>query len=80
MTVLVILLNYVATHTDARLRRCTSGMLSHDHRDGACASAPKARSRCGGCFLLSNDPTQTFQANLNGAARIICKIMNNSMR
>ena len=77
MTALMFLLNYVATHPDPRIRHCASDMILHAHSDGSHLSAPKSRSRAGGYFFLSNNPTQLDQANLNGAMHVLCKILNN---
>jgi hypothetical protein len=56
------LLHYAATHPDATLRFSASDMILHIHSDASYLSEPKARSRAGGLFFLSNrtgKPTPT---------------------
>ena len=48
------LLNYVASHPDAKITYVASDMCLHAHSDASYLSAPKAKSRAGGHFFLSN--------------------------
>jgi hypothetical protein len=48
------LLDYVATHPDAILTYTKSDMILSVHSDASYLSKPKARSRAGGHFFLSN--------------------------
>jgi hypothetical protein len=48
------LLDYVATHPDAILTYAKSVMILHVHSDASYLSEPKARSRAGGLFFLTN--------------------------
>jgi hypothetical protein len=77
------LLNYAATHPDATIRYHASSMILHVHSDASYLSAPKARSRAGGFFFLSNgytpnnvapSPTATPPAT-NGSVHTPCTLM-----
>ena len=46
------LLNYAASHPDAKVRFHTSKMQLHIHSDASYLSEPKARSRSGGYYFL----------------------------
>ena len=50
------LLDYLATHPDAVIRHVKSDMILHAHSDASYLSAPKSRSKLGGCFYLSSRP------------------------
>ena len=50
------LLDYLATHPDAKIRYYESPTTLQIHSDASCLSAPKARSRAAGFFFLSNNP------------------------
>jgi len=73
------LLDYAATHPDATIRFCASDMVLHIHSDASYLSEPKARSRAGGLFFLSNrtgkpTPTSTPPPT-NGAVHVNSNIM-----
>ncbi|CAB9526493.1 unknown protein [Seminavis robusta] len=70
-----MLLNYAATHPDAILRYKRSGMILHLHSDASYLSAPKAGSRAGRYFFLSNGSLDN--APSNGAVHVVAKIMKN---
>eukprot|EP00957_Ditylum_brightwellii_P097159 7399885-Ditylum_brightwellii.AAC.1 len=53
---MVQLLNYCATHPEATIQYHASGMVLHIHSDASYLSAPRAHSRAGGHFFLSNRP------------------------
>jgi hypothetical protein len=77
MTAITRLLNYAATHPDAKLRYHASGMILYIESDASYLSESKARSRIAGFHYLSdavNDPTKT-QPPLNGAISVPCKIL-----
>jgi hypothetical protein len=57
----VHLLNYCATHPDACLRYQASNMVLYIHSDASYLSEPKARSRSGGHFFLSDRPANLAQ-------------------
>jgi hypothetical protein len=83
-TTVVQLLNYAATHPDATIRYKASDMILYDHSDASYLSEPKARSRAGGHFFLSqkpSDPTKapTQQPPLNGPIHTVCQILRNVM-
>ena len=69
------LLNYVATYPNAIIRYNKSDMILHVHSDASYLSEPKARSRAGGHFYLSNSTTP-FP---NGPVHTISSIMRNVM-
>jgi hypothetical protein len=80
----VQLLNYAATHPDATIRYRASDMILYIHSDGSYLSAPKARSRAGGHFFLSQHPTDPAKAplnrpRLNGPIHTTCHILRNVM-
>jgi hypothetical protein len=77
---LVQFLNYAATHPDAIVRFTKSQMTLYVHSDASYLSAPKARSRVGGHFYLSNKPVDPNKAPVtmppnNGAVHTECKTM-----
>ena len=69
------LLNYVATYPNAIIRYKKSDMILHVHSDASYLSKPKARSRAGGHFYLSNSTTPFS----NGPIHTISSIMRNVM-
>jgi hypothetical protein len=78
------LLNYAATHPNAVVRYYASGMVLYIHSDASYNSEPKARSRVGGHFFLSDkpkDPSQppTNQPKHNGAVHTVSSILKNVM-
>ena len=67
-------LNYVASHPDAILTFSASNMVLNVHSNASYLTEPKARSRAGGHFFLSDnskDPTD------NGAVHNSAQIMKN---
>jgi hypothetical protein len=77
------LLDFAATYPHAILRYHASGMILHIHSDASYLSEPKARSRAGGLFFLSDNVNITSPdakpAPLNGAIHVISTIMGNVM-
>jgi hypothetical protein len=76
------LLNYVATHPKATICYHASDMVLHIHSDASYLSAPKARSRVGGHFYLSDKPPDPTKVPLkapsaNGPLHSTCHIMRN---
>jgi hypothetical protein len=77
------LLNYCATHPDAKVRFIASDMVLHVHSDASYLSAPKARSRFAGYQYLSRRPRDQSELSNpndpppphNGAINIPCQIM-----
>jgi hypothetical protein len=62
-TAVVKLLNYAATNLNAVIRYKASGMTLYvHHSDASYLSEPKARSRAGGHFYLSNKPADPASA------------------
>jgi len=70
------LLDYVATHPDAILSYPKRDMILGIHSDASYLSEPKARSRAGGYFFLSNG---TDEAPNNGAILNISQIIKSVM-
>jgi hypothetical protein len=70
------LLDYVATHPDAILSYAKSNMILGIHSDASYLSEPKARSRAGGHFFLSDG---TDEAPNNGAILNISQIIKSVM-
>lgn len=56
------LLNYAASHPDAKLRYHASDMYLWAHSDASYLSEPKGRSRAGGHFYLSKRPANPNKA------------------
>ena len=71
------LLDYVATHPNAKIRYTASPMILHIHSDASYLTAAKARSRAGGHFFLSTDATKN--APYNGPIHSLAKIIKNVM-
>jgi hypothetical protein len=75
----VHLLNYAATHPEAKIRYYASAMVLHNHSDASYLSEPQARSRVGGYFFLSSHPDTTSTPLLNGAVHVLSNILRNVM-
>ena len=58
MSEITQLLDYCATNPNATIRFNASGMILWTDSDASYLSEPKARSRAGGFFFLSNNPTK----------------------
>ena len=74
----------MATNPNATMQYHASGMVLHCHSDASYLSEPKARSRAGGFFYLSDlaeDPTKapTDKFMLNGAVHVMSVILRNIM-
>ena len=50
-------------------------MILNIHSDASYLSAPKARSRAGGCFFLVSIPRDTELIFINGTIHITCTIL-----
>ena len=74
---LLKLLNYCATHDNAKIRYFASDMVLHVHSDASYLSAYRARSRVGRHFLLSNKISQGQKICHNWAILVIVSILNN---
>jgi hypothetical protein len=80
---IVQLLNYCATHPDAVIRFHASDMVLHVHSDASYLSEAHARSRAGGYFFLSDQPTDpnvaplptSIPPPLNGPVHVPSSIM-----
>ena len=65
-------LDYAATHPDAIITYCASGMVLAAHSDASYLSETKARSRAGGHFFMSDN---TSIPSNNGAVITISQII-----
>ena len=63
------------THPDAIIRYHASAIILNVHSDASYLSAPKARSRAGGCFFLGSLPRDGDPIKLNGAIHVTCTIL-----
>ena len=74
----VRLLNYAATHPDARVRFRASQMVLHIHSDASYLSEPKSHSRVGGYYFLDgkdNPDPNAPPPPLNGAIHVESRIL-----
>ena len=69
-------LDYVASHPDAILTYNKSSMVLAVHSDASYLSVPKARSRAGGHFYMSNNDEEPPN---NGSVHNIAQIIKNVM-
>ena len=74
-------LDYAATHPNAKIRYTASAMKLWIHSDASYLSEPKARSRAGGFYYLSDAPKCPVDATspsppLNGSILVLCKIID----
>ena len=76
---LLKLLDYCATHDDAKIRYCASEMILHVHSDASYLSAYRARSKVGQQFFLSNKISEGQQILHNGYILVISAILKNVM-
>ena len=71
------MLNYCATFTDAILTYDASDMILHIQSDASFLSEPKAKSRGGGYFYLSNNTESPTEAKHNGPIYCFCQVLKN---
>jgi hypothetical protein len=69
------LLDYLATHPDAKVRFHASDMVINIHSDASYLSEPNARSHASGHFFMGSLPINTQPIKLNGAFFSLCKIL-----
>ena len=65
------LLDYLATHDNARIRYHASDMVLNIHSDASYLSETRARSRVAGIFFLGSKSDPTKPIVLNGALYIM---------
>ena len=70
------LLDYVATHPNARIRYVASDMILNLHSDASYLSEPKAKSRAGGHFWIGNKDDEYFN---NGAIVTLSSVIKHVM-
>ena len=68
------LLDYAATHPNAKIRFKKSDMILHVHSDASYLSETEARSRAGGISFLGDDSSQP---HINGAIHVHSSILKN---
>ena len=66
------LLDYAATHPDAKIRYKESDTILQIHTDASYLSEPKARSRAAGHYFLGWTPHNKQLIRLNGAIYTLC--------
>ena len=74
----IMLMDYLYTHPQAKIRYTASDMQLYVDSDAAYLVAPKAKSRIGGYFYLSNTykPEDTSPSpTLNGPIHIECQVL-----
>ena len=76
------ILNYAATHPNAKIRYTASDMILHIHSDASYLSKPQACSRAGGHYFLGDkrpdmSTPPTTRPCLNGPIHSISQIMSN---
>jgi hypothetical protein len=69
------LLDYLATHPDAKIRFYASDMILHIHSDASYLSVSQARSRLGGLFYLGYNPPN--ENKLNGSILNVASVIKN---
>ena len=72
-----MLLDYLSTYPEAKIRYTKSEMILHLDSDAAYLVAPKARSRIAGYFYCGNTYTKNITPNstLNSPIHIECKLL-----
>jgi hypothetical protein len=69
------LLDYLATHPNAKIRYYASGMILQIHSDASYANEPDARSTAGGHYFLGYLPIDGKPIWLNGAIFTLCSVL-----
>ena len=70
------LLDYLATHPDAKVLFCTSNMILNIHSNASDLLEPLSRSRACGHFFLGWLPVEGELIRLNGAFHMLCSILH----
>ena len=60
------MLNYLATHDDAKVRFYASDMVLNIHSNASYLTEPKAKSRLAGYFFLGSVPVKGQEIKMNG--------------
>ena len=69
------LLDYAATHPDAKIRYKALDMILQIHSDASYLSEPKARSRAAGHYFLGSLPANGRPIKLNGNIYTLCVVL-----
>ena len=76
-------LNYCATYPEARIQYHASDMILYFHSDAGYLNCPKARSRAGGHFFISNKQLEPKKSpkgvQPNDPIHLECKVLTNVM-
>ena len=74
----LMLLDYLATHDNTKIRFNKSGMVLHCESDAAYLVAPGAKSRIAGHYFLADTPPKPPaipSPRRNGAVHVLCKLL-----
>eukprot|EP00804_Cyclotella_cryptica_P029536 CCRYP_020583-RA/>CCRYP_020583-RA protein AED:0.35 eAED:0.26 QI:0/-1/0/1/-1/1/1/0/1386 len=69
------ILDYCASHPDAKVRFRASDMILNIHSDASYLSATRARSQVAGYYFLGSIPTDDAPIKLNGTILVFCGIL-----
>ena len=69
------LLDYAATHPDAKIRYRALDMILQIHTDASYLSEPKAKSRAAGHYFLGWLPQPNQPIRLNGVIYTLCTVL-----
>ena len=75
MQAVMHLLDYLATHPDAKVRYHASDMVLNIHSDASYLSEPQAKSRLAGHFFLGSIPKKGRNIVINGPIHVACGIL-----
>ena len=75
MKALIHLLNYAATHPNAKIRNYRSGMTLNAHSERSYLSLPKECSWAGGHYFLSDHSNNPAAAKPNGVILVLCNML-----
>ena len=69
------LLDYLATHSEAKVRYYASEMVLNIHSDASYLSEPEAKSRLAGHFFMGSIPRKGKSIKMNGAIYVACGVL-----
>jgi hypothetical protein len=69
-------LDYLATHPDAKIQFCASDMVLNIHSDALYLTEPNGRSRASGHFFMGSLSEGGKPIKLNGAFHTVCLILH----
>ena len=71
------LMDYLHTHSEAKIRYHASDMILNIHSDASYLSEPHAKSRYGGIYFMATTPSDNSPITINGAVHIHANICKN---